>query len=225
MTSVVLDIETVGQDTETFDAIQNEFWFKYAEDAADEERLRESTAFYALTGQIICLALFNPDTHKGKVIAVSDKEMAQSTEQADFVYVADEKALLETFWQDIKHYPQIITFNGRVFDCPFLLLRSAINQIKPTRNLMPNRYKADTHCDLADQLRFYSAVPKAFPLHFYCKAFNIDSPKDGMCGKDVKRYFQAGRIAEIAHYCLQDTIATAKLFDYFRQYLTFNYPY
>ena len=39
------------------------------------------------------------------------------------------------------------------FDCPFLMMRSAILGVKPTRNLMPNRYYM-THIDLLDQLTF-----------------------------------------------------------------------
>lgn len=222
MPSLVIDIESIGQDVADFDEMQTEFWFKFAKDEAEEERLRESTAFYALTGEVVCIACFNPDTHKGKVLGRSSTQENFSTEEAEFEFFPDEASLLKAFWQLILPYPQLVTFNGRVFDFPFLLLRSAINRVKPTRNIMPNRYGAHIHCDLADQLRFYGAIPKAFPLHFYCHAFNIPSPKTEMSGKDVKPYFLAGKHKEIATYCLQDTVATAALFDYWRQFLVFG---
>jgi predicted PolB exonuclease-like 3'-5' exonuclease len=221
MATVVFDIETIGDSVDGFDEKQTEFWFKFAETEADEQQLRESTAFFALTGQIVSIALYNPDTDKGKVLTISDSEPDAETDNAKYVYFTDERGMLEAFWQDIRHYQRFVTFNGRVFDCPFVMLRSAILKLRPTRNLCPYRYSTDQHVDLADQLRFYGAVPKAFPLHFYCKAFGIDSPKDGMHGKEVGAYFAAGRSREIAEYCLGDTVATGRLFEYWRDYLNF----
>lgn len=222
MAAVVFDIETIGVSTDTFDDKQTEWWFKFAEDEEEQQRLKESTAFYALTGQVVSVAFYNPDSDKGRVITIGEHEEDYSTEQAEYAFVSDEKTLLTEFWQTINHYQTFVTFNGRVFDCPFMMLRSAINRIKPSRNLCPYRYSADQHCDLADQLRFYSAVPKAFPLHFYCKSFGIPSPKEGMHGKEVGAYFAEGRSKEIAEYCFGDTVSTGRLYEYWRDYLKFN---
>ena len=41
-----------------------------------------------------------------------------------------------------------------------------------------------------------------------CLAFGVESPKQGMKGSDVYRYWQAGRIEEIAEYCRGDVEAT-----------------
>jgi uncharacterized protein YprB with RNaseH-like and TPR domain len=49
---------------------------------------------------------------------------------------------------------RFITFNGRSFDAPFLIVRSAVHRIKPSVNLIPNRYDK-YHIDLFDQLSFY----------------------------------------------------------------------
>ena len=37
-----------------------------------------------------------------------------------------EKEMLESFWRVAKYVDQFITFNGRNFDVPFLMMRSAM---------------------------------------------------------------------------------------------------
>ena len=99
---------------------------------------------------------------------------------------AQKKEILEKFWNTVKSYREIITFNGRGFDCPFILIRSAVHKIKPTKDLMPNRYNG-THIDLLDQLTFYGASRRRFSLDMWCKTFGIKSPKEeGITGYDIK---------------------------------------
>jgi 3'-5' exonuclease len=127
--------------------------------------------------------------------------------------------MLAHFWKSIIHYKQFVTFNGRGFDCPFVMARSALLGVKPSRNLMGNRYAVNDHCDLLDQLTFYSAMRK-FSLDFYCRAFGIRSPKgSGVTGSDVGRLFGEKKYREIAEYCLGDVKATAELFRRWAEYL------
>ncbi len=133
-----------------------------------------------------------------------------------------EREVLENFWKTIPHYAQFITFNGRTFDCPFLMLRSAMLGIKPARNLMPYRYSAAEHCDLLEQLTYYGAFRK-FNLDFYCKSFGIRSPKsEGITGLDLGPLFREGRFREIAEYCMRDVKATAELFRRWHDLLEFE---
>jgi len=135
---------------------------------------------------------------------------------------ASEKEMLEEFWKTITHFDQFITFNGRAFDCPFIMLRSAILGVKPTRNLLPYRYGHNEHCDLLEQLTFYNAFRK-FNLDFYCKSFGIKSPKsEGITGLDLGPLFAAGRFREIAEYCFGDVKATADLFFRWQSFLAFE---
>ncbi len=104
----------------------------------------------------------------------------------------------------IKGYDQIITFNGRSFDCPFILIRSAVHKIKPSRDLMPNRYNG-SHIDLLDQLTFYGASRRKFSLDMWCRTFGIKSPKSGgITGDDVKKLYTSGKYIDLAKYCLGD---------------------
>ncbi len=81
------------------------------------------------------------------------------------------------------------------------------------RHYLKSRFSSHPHCDLFDQLTFYGAFYKKFPLDFYCKAFDIKSPKgQGVTGKDMPEMFKAGRHKEIAEYCMRDVKATSDLF-------------
>ena len=210
-----MDIETLGARLDSFDTQQQEYLLKFAE--TDRERVEavQKLSLYPLTAQIIVIGMLNPDTNRAKILFQAGeearKEFYSEDELTQFVS-GNERTIIEEFWQDILHYKQAITFNGRGFDAPFLLLRSAALNILPTKNLMPYRYDASSHCDLLEQFTFYGAVRK-FNLDFYCKAFGIESPKvHGITGLDLGKLFDEKKYQEIAEYNLGDLRATAELF-------------
>lgn len=216
---VVYDIETVGEEFRNLDEQQQEYFVRFATTPEDQERAKTQTAFYALTGKIVAIAMVNPDTEHARVYGIGDAD-DESEDDVELLFVNDEATLLRRFWEDADHYQQFVTFNGRSFDAPFILLRSAINRVKPTMDIMGYRYKSIPHLDLTDQFSFFGATRRHFPLHFYCKAFGIESPKEEMSGLDVPRYFQEGRVKDIAEYCLGDAIATAELLEYWDDFLS-----
>ncbi len=222
MARVVIDIETLGYPLESFDEVRQEYLLKFADTDAEREEAVQKLSLYPTTARIIAIGMLNPDTNRGKVIFQSDETGETLSEDGHIHFIScPEKEMLTIFWNDIPKYDQFITFNGRGFDCPFLLLRSAILQVKPSRNLMPYRYDATIHCDLLDQLTFYGATRK-FSLDFYCKSFGIDSPKaHGITGLDLGRLFGEKRFQDIANYCLGDVKATAELFRRWEEYLKF----
>ena len=110
---------------------------------------------------------------------------------------------------------------------PFLYLRSAqLNVPISRKNWLGYRFATEPHCDLAEQLTFYSVsgrdgAARKFNLDFYCKAFGIESPKGhGVTGMDVKRLMDEGRFREIAEYCLRDVVATVKLYHIWKERLS-----
>jgi len=178
--------------------------------------------------------MINAESHRGKVLYVNDNHQdhtpaPQSTEPAaDVEYrpCADESDLLIAFWDLARHYDQVVTFNGRGFDVPFLYLRSAVLNVPISKkNWLGYRFATEPHCDLADQLTFYSVggrdgAARRFNLDFYCRSFGIASPKSlGVTGQDVARLHQEGRGKEIAEYCLRDVVATAQLFQIWKDRL------
>jgi 3'-5' exonuclease len=225
---LVFDIETIGQPLQQFDAVQQEYLFREAENLPDpamrEARRQEifrQFSLWPLTGQVVCIAMANADSCRGKVLFLADhyEDERQLPGKVEFVPCADESEVLVEFWEVAQHYDSVITFNGRGFDVPFIYLRSALLNVPISRkDWLGYRYQVEPHCDLIEQLTFYGVsgrdgAGRRFNLDFYCKAFGIESPKShGVTGMDIERMMAEGRSLEIAHYCLRDVMATIALY-------------
>ena len=226
MAKLVFDIETTALPVENFDETQQEYLFRDAAKLPDEaaraakrEELAKFMSLWPLTAQVVCIAMLNAETQRGQVLFIAeDYEDTAEDGPVEFVACADETELLIAFWDIAKHYDEIVTFNGRGFDVPFLYLRSAqLNVPISKKNWLGYRYAVAPHCDLAEQFTFYGVsgrdgAARKFNLDFYCKAFGIESPKShGVTGMDVKDLMEAGKYREIAEYCLRDVRATVLL--------------
>ena len=235
MARLVFDIETSALPLENFDDTQREYLFRDAERLADEPakaaKRAEIQQFFALwpfTAQVVCIAMLNAETQRGKVLFTAedhDEETAEGS-PVEFVPCVDEAELLAAFWDVAKHYDDVVTFNGRGFDVPFLYLRSAVLNVPITKkNWLGYRFQTEPHCDLAEQFTFYSVsgrdgAARRFNLDFYCKAFGIESPKrHGVTGMDVTRLQAEGKQREIAEYCLRDVRATVELYRVWKERL------
>ncbi|MCK5140431.1 MAG: ribonuclease H-like domain-containing protein [Thermodesulfovibrionia bacterium] len=218
---IVIDIETIGKDFETFDDMSKEYLLKFAKTEEEIQEAKESLAFSPLTGEIVAIGMLNPDTEKGAVFFQAPQNPPEPFEEKEIQFISDtEEGILRRFWDAVKHYDQIITFNGRGFDAPFLMLRSALLKISPTKELMPNRYSGTSHIDLLDHLTFFGSVRRKFSLHMWCKAFGIKSPKEeGVTGLEVNALFNKGKYFEIAQYCVGDLFATKELFEYWDKFV------
>jgi hypothetical protein len=107
------------------------------------------------------------------------------------------------------------------------MIRSAIHNLRPSKNLMLNRYISNQptsicHIDLFDQFSFYGARFSSLGLHFLARAFGIESPKKELTGDKVTEYFYKGKGLEIARYCMNDVQATAALYEKWDKYLRFS---
>jgi DNA polymerase elongation subunit (family B) len=222
MSRLILDIETVGKDFESLDKPTQEYLLRYAETEGEKEEIKDRLSFYPITAEIVTIGLLDPDTNTGFAFFQNVGDPLLPFEENKVRYeTGTEVEILEKFWNVIKDYSKIITFNGRGFDCPFILIRSAVHRIRPTKDLMPNRY-SDIHIDLLDQLTFFGASRRRFNLDMWCRVFGIKSPKEGgITGYEVKDLFKAGRYIDIAKYCVGDLRATKELFTYWEKYIRF----
>ena len=220
MPRLIFDIETVGTDFQTLDEKSQEYLLQFAESPDEEEEIKERLSFSPLTGEVVAIGILNPDTDRGAVYFQAPGEDVKGSEESGIQYFpVSEKEILQNFWEVASHYDQFITFNGRSFDGPFVMVRSAILKVKPTRNLVPYRY-GDDHIDLLDRLTFFGAVRRKMSLHMWCRAFGISSPKDkGVTGDDVGKLFHEKRYMDIARYCFDDVRATKELFNYWEKYI------
>lgn len=225
--NLVFDIETVGCEFDSLSETQQEYLLRFAEQESDlskKEHLIEEAkrylSLYPFTAKIISLGMLNTENEKTMVLYEGNQEDEWIGEDSDVKYKpVDEAQMLKYFWKYVEKADKVISFNGRYFDVPFIMIRSAFNKIKPGRNLMKNRYDASLHVDLLDQFTFYN-LTKKFNLDFYCHSFGIESPKEkGITGMDIKELYKAGRIKDIAVYCGKDVKATYKLFKIWNDYL------
>lgn len=225
---LIFDIETIGVDFENLDKLSQEYLLKYVQTEEEIEKEKKRLALWPLTGEIVAIGILNPDTNKGAVYFQAPEEKINPFEEQGISFeTGTEKEIIEKFWQVISDYQQFISFNGRSFDAPFLMIRSAILGIRPTKNLLANRYLSSQpynvqHIDLFDQLSFYGVLQRKFSFHLWAKAFGIKSPKeDGLTGESVKEVFNQKKYLEIARYNLGDLIATKELYDKWQKYLSF----
>ncbi len=232
MSKLVIDIETVGEDYDSLDEKTQEVltrWIK--RESANEQdyenaltELKDGLGFSPLTGQIVAIGVLDVEKNKGAVYyQAPNQEIIESEENGIKFKVVSEEEMLKKFWEGAKSYNEVITFNGRAFDVPFIMVRSAIYKIRPSVNLMPPRYSSNScHIDLADQLTFYGSVRRRGSLHLWCRALGIKSPKaDGIQGDDVGRLFKEGKFLDIAKYNVGDLYATRDLYHYWNDYLRF----
>ncbi|MFS8639539.1 MAG: ribonuclease H-like domain-containing protein [Symbiobacteriaceae bacterium] len=217
-TPLAVDIETVGFDWDELHPEVQAYLLRRARDDQERERVKEELALHPGTGRVIAIALWRPYENRGGVL-VEDPSVEQprwvrfeGAEGDAQIYRGSERAILEEFWRYVgQHAGTLVTFNGRAFDGPFLMIRSAILGVAPTRNLVPYRYSFQEHCDLAEVLSFYGARQRNSFL-FWCHQFGIPSPKQEMDGSAVGTAYREGRIEDIARYCLADARATAELY-------------
>ena len=79
------------------------------------------------------------------------------------------------------------------------------------------RFSTDRHFDVREVLTNYDRYRKG-TLEFFCEIFRVPSPKNGINGSNVGDYFKAGRLDQIAQYCLADCKATGELYLKLRNY-------
>jgi len=243
MKFLVFDIETVPLNFDSFSESQQEYILRGTSTEEEIEKKKNEMGLTPFTAQVICIGIqLIERNEKGEnqrlrfgAIAV-DNTQADNEERKELLtgdipcFFYNEKTTLEKFWKLIAKYEPVhlISFNGRAFDAPFLMLRSAILGVRPSRNIMSGtKYNYHLHTDLIDELTFYNpsfgyGATKRFNFDFYTRAFGLTSPKgDGIDGSKVPEFFYAGKINEIAEYCLRDVKATWELYLLWEKYLRF----
>jgi len=225
--ALVFDIETVGEDWDALDHATQEnlsWWLRESVHSENDfeyemKELKEGLGLSPLTGFIVAIGVLDTEKEKGAVYFSAPNSKIKASEENNIKYEAmDEKEMLEQFWKVAAVCSEFVSFNGRSFDAPFLFIRSMVHGVKPTKDLLSNRYLSSqrgcVHIDLMDQLTFYGAARFRKSLHLFCRALGIESPKaGGTTGDDVAALYKEGKYSDIAHYNAGDLRATAALFN------------
>jgi len=225
---LVFDIETVGENFDELDETTQEILTKWIKEGFESEedydreltKIKNGLGFSPLTGQVVAIGVLDYDRDQGVVYYQAPNQPAEDSEAGKIKFKPmSEKEMLEHFWEGAKRYSEFISFNGRAFDVPFLMVRSMVNGVKISKDLMSNRYLSSqrfgaVHIDLFDQLSFYGASRSKGSLHLWCRALGIKSPKaDGVSGDDVAELFANKQYLDIARYNVGDLEATKALYE------------
>lgn len=212
----VIDIETVGVPWSSLDEKTREYLLGKAASEGEKEAVPHRLGLSPGTGRVIVIGMLNVTAGRGGVFVEGrPRGWCEDGPEGFLRYDGDERSLLEEFWRMIgANARRIVTFNGRAFDGPYLMLRSAMQGVAPSRNLVGYRWSLDPHCDLAELVSFFGATRERFGLDYWCRRFGITSPKEeGLDGSRVQEFYEAGRIDEIVEYCVRDVVATAALYE------------
>jgi hypothetical protein len=221
--TVAFDIEVVGDEWGSLDEATRGYLLERARKKG--ESAEEAAGKLALTlglGRVVAIALWNLDEQRGAVLLEGDEAPGRGgAGRSDGAWWlrGDEPALLKAFWEKIRGYGRMVSFSGRMFDGPVLMVRSALHGVKPTRNLAARDFAMRAHCDLSELFTFQGAVRDHYKLDYWCRRFGLESPKAGLDGSQVERAYRAGELERIGDYCLRDARATAHLFEKVRDTL------
>jgi predicted PolB exonuclease-like 3'-5' exonuclease len=127
----------------------------------------------------------------------------------------DEAGMLADFAEFMgKYEPNLVTWNGRGFDLPVLMLRSLRHGVSAPwyykKGDYRYRYSTEGHLDLADFLSDHGAT-RMTSLHGAARLVGLPG-KDGVDGSQVEGMFRTGQIEALRGYCLSDVAQTAFVF-------------
>ena len=149
--------------------------------------------------------------HAGRVLCVGYiKEAAGRSDEG--VLTGDEPAILRDFWDLVRDVDLFVGFNVLDFDLKFILQRSIVNRIPPSRTISFRRFQQEPVYDVMREWEFWS-TRDTISLDTLSRALGIESPKSGgVDGSQVYDFFLAGRLQEIYDYCLRDVRVTRDIY-------------
>ena len=163
--------------------------------AIDEAVLK--TSFDGALGQICCIGL-----------AIDDHPAQAFIGQESDILIAFGNAL-EAAYDPSKNVPPVfIGHNVSAFDLRFLFQRYVINGIKPPR-FIPFNDKSWSE-RIFDTMTYFSGYGNRISLDKLSLALGLEG-KGGITGADVWPMYQAGKIQDIADYCIHDVDLTREV--------------
>jgi hypothetical protein len=216
--TLVFDIEVAGFPWKEVDEITRGYLLEREQDPQRREAVPERLALYPGLGKVIAIGMWLVEQDRGLILLEGESAEEHTWEKVPHSKIlrGSEEDVLRKFWEIVAprrgRPARLVTYNGRTYDGPVLMTRSAQLGVAPTRNLVPYRYDISDHCDLFDVFTFQGAVRDRYSLDYWCRRFDVESPKGSIDGSQVGRAYREGRIDDIGEYCLRDVRATAELY-------------
>lgn len=196
MRKLFLDIETLPAEEEKHGILKEIYEGrrekgKKTADSFDEFLVQ--TTFDGSFGRILCMSL-----------ALDDEPIK--------CLFGAEKDILKNFWEVARGADLFIGHNIFDFDLRFILQRSIILGVRPTKELSFIRYRNNPIFDTMYEWSKWNMQDK-IGLDKLAKALGIKSSKEGgLDGSKVHEYFKKGRLREIYDYCNADVEATRAIY-------------
>lgn len=175
--------------------------------ACEEQRKNSGSAFLpVLFHKVVCISAVLADKN-GKFIKVNTIEGK------------DEHEIIANFLNFIEnHAPRLVSYNGRGFDLPMLMIRAMKYNLRAPRYYNTNdkwcnyrtRYDATWAMDLLDHISDFRAV-SGLRLDTLCAMLGMPGKYD-VHGDQVLELFYANKLDKIKEYCESDTLNTYWLF-------------
>jgi predicted PolB exonuclease-like 3'-5' exonuclease len=153
-----------------------------------------------------------------KVVAISAviaDDFGNFVKVGTFNKVEGERGIIEEFFKFIeKTKPKLISFNGRNFDLPMLMIRAlkynlSIPAYFDNSNKWENyrvRYSENFHIDLMEVLGNYGAV-RGLKLDVLAQMSGLPGKFD-VQGADIYKLYFDGELEKIEEYCESDVLNT-----------------
>lgn len=137
----------------------------------------------------------------------------------------DEKEKIEKFLVYIEKFnPRLVSFNGRGFDLPMMMIRAMKYNLSATNYFCTNdkisgkdkwsnyrsRYDGAFHLDLLDHISDFGSV-RGFKLDTLCATLNLPGKYD-VSGDQVLELYYQNELEKISQYCESDVLNTYWLF-------------
>lgn len=207
-----LDIETSTsqKEIEPNTPLYNSWAYKKKSEDLNQVQLCSSYqnegALYAEFGRIVCISigrLFN-----GKFVTTTYNDL-------------DEAKLIEGFYSTLDKEDFILCGHSvKEFDIPFIFKRSIINGIIPHKLVDTSGEKPWTMDWILDTKELFQAGSfSRSSLLSIATALEIPSPKEGITGAEVPKYYWIDpekNIQEISEYCERDVVATYQVLERFK---------
>ncbi len=211
MTSIILDIETIGSDRADVrefiaSGISAPGQMKKAETIAAWEAndtpaaIDEAVAKTGLDGAFgrVCVIGWALDDEPAQVLADAEDEAGLLRQFAHLLRLAPSERFTTT----------VIGHNVSSFDLRFLTQRYIVNGIRPplviSRAAQAKPWETEKVFDTMVQ---WAGVGQRVSLEKLCLALSLPSPKGDLDGSKVWQYVKDGRLQEVADYCKRDVEA------------------
>ncbi len=129
------------------------------------------------------------------------------------VIAGNEREVLSTFWDIAKDIDVFIGHNIFEFDLPFILYRSSINNIRPTRKFRLFSYRSEYKHIYDTLLEARKTYRRNLRLEELAKLLSIEPLITKIDGSKVYTYHKTGLDEEIYDYCIQQVAQMLEIYN------------